>query len=214
MKRSGKTLLIIIPLVLLACLVVLVVRRSRLDEPDELDGASISEIYRSPSFEVRVVMPRSGLPLGGILPDALVKKLDGTPSELRFDHASSGAQMVSVEPNRVELKADDWDFLIETDAEGRITPMTRLVFPLALGGRHVKLNCGPGDLANGYLRTTMRAGSEELVGRFVVELAKCRNAESGKNIDWPPAPLTVRGSFMGLARRQQTPSTSPQSRSE
>ena len=95
-----KTSLIIIALALLACLVVL---RSR---PDEPVGASVSETSRGPSFEVRVVMPRSGLPLGGILPDWLVAKLDGTPRELRFDHTSRGAQIGSVENDRLELRAD------------------------------------------------------------------------------------------------------------
>ncbi|MBA3568857.1 MAG: hypothetical protein H0W28_05830, partial [Pyrinomonadaceae bacterium] len=73
-----KTSLIIIALGLLACLVWLVWLGSRPDEPDELVGESVSDTSRGPSFEVRVVMPRLGLPFGGILPDALVKKFDGT----------------------------------------------------------------------------------------------------------------------------------------
>ncbi|HSO76803.1 MAG TPA: hypothetical protein VLU47_18395, partial [Blastocatellia bacterium] len=80
-----KTSLIIIALALLACLAWLVWLASRPDEPDEPVAESVSDTSRGPSFEVRVVVPRSGLPLGGILPDALVKKLDGTPRELRFD---------------------------------------------------------------------------------------------------------------------------------
>ena len=195
MKTSMKTSLIIIALALLACLVLLGLRQ---DEPDETIAESVSDTSRGPSFEVRVIMPRSGLPLGGILPDALVKKLDGTPSELRFDHASRGAQIGSVGPDRLELRADGWDLFIETDGEGRVAPETRLVFPLGLGGRQVRLNCRPADRAAGYLSTTPRAGSDELGGRFLVELATCKNAESGKTTNWPPAPLTVRGSFEGL----------------
>ena len=198
MKTSIKTSLIIIALALVACLVWLFWRGSRPDEPDETITESVSDTSRGPSFEVRVVMPRSGLPFGGILPDALVKKLDGTPRELRFDHTSPGAQIVRVEHHRVELRADGWDLLIETDAEGRVAPGTRLVFPLALGGRHVRLNCRPADSAIGYLSTTPRAGSDELGGRFLVKLATCENAESGKTINWPPAPLTLRGSFERL----------------
>ncbi|HEV7398540.1 MAG TPA: hypothetical protein VGN86_18650 [Pyrinomonadaceae bacterium] len=191
-----KTSLIIIALALalLACLVVL---RLRPEEPDE--PASVSETSRGvQSFEVRVVMPRAGLPLGGILPDWLVKKLDGTPRELGFDHASLGARIGSVEPDHLELSADGWNVFIETDSEGRVAPTTHLVFPLGLGGRQVRLDCRPADRANGYLRTTTRTGSDELDGRFVVELATCKNAESGKAIEWPPAPLTLRGSFAGL----------------
>ncbi len=195
MKTSMKTSLIIIALALLACLVVF---RSRPDEPDEPVGASVSETSRGPSFEVRVVMPRSGLPLGGILPDALVEKLDGTPRELRFDHTSSGAQIGSVENDRLELRADGWALFIETDGEGRIAPGTHLVFPLGLGGRRVRLDCRPADRGIGYLRTTTRAGSDELGGRFLVKLATCENDETGKVIEWPSAPLTVRGSFESL----------------
>jgi hypothetical protein len=194
MKTSMKTSLIIIALGLLACLVWLVWLGSR---PDEPVAESVSDTSRGPSFEVRVVMPRSGLPLGGILPDALVEKLDGTPRELRFDHTSRGAQIGSVEHDRLELRADGWDLSIETDGEGLVAPGTRLVFPLGLGGRRVRLSCRPADRANGYLRTTTRAGSDELGGSFLVELATCKNAESGKTTNWPPAPLTVRGSFVG-----------------
>jgi hypothetical protein len=201
MKKSIKTSLIIIALALLACLVWLVWLGSRPDEPDETVAESVSNTSRGPSFEVRVVMPRLGLPLGGILPDSLVKKFDGTPRELRFDHTSRGAQIVSVGPDRLELRADGWDLFIETDGEGRVAPGTHLVFPLGLGGRQVRLSCRPADLATGYLRTTTRAGSDHLGGSFLVELATCKNAESGKAIEWPPAALTVRGSFVGPPQR-------------
>ena len=195
MKTSMKTWLIIIVLALLACVVVL---RSLPDKPEEPVGASGSETPRGPSFEVRVVVPRLGLPLGGILPDRLVERLDGTPRELGFDHASRGAEIGGVGLDRLELRADGWNFFIETDGEGRIAPGTHLVFPLGLGGRRVRLNCRPADGSPGYLRTTARAGSDELDGRFLVELATCENVETGKVIEWPPAPLTVRGSFEGL----------------
>jgi hypothetical protein len=199
MKKSIKASLIIVALGLLTGLVCLVWLGLRTDEPEDPIAASVLDTSRGPSFEVGVVMPRSGLPLGGILPDSLVKKLDGTPRELRFDHTSRGAQIVSVRPGRVEFSADGWDLFIETDAEGRITPETHLLFPLALGGRHVMLNCRPADRANGYLRTTTRPGESDgrLGGRFIVELATCKNAESGKTTNWPPAPLTVSGSFVG-----------------
>jgi hypothetical protein len=201
MKTSMKTSLIIIALALLACVVWLVWLGSRRDEPYEPVGESVSDTSRGPSFEVRVVMPRLGLPLGGILPDALVKKFDGTPRELRFDHTSRGAQIGSVGPDRLELRADGWDLFIETDGEGRVATGTHLVFPLGLGGRQVRLSCRPEDRATGYLRTTTRAGSDELGGSFLIELATCKNAESGKAIEWPPAALTVSGSFDGLPQR-------------
>jgi hypothetical protein len=191
-KTSRKTWLIIIALALLACLVWL---RSRPDHPDELVGESVLDTSGGPAFEVRVVMPRSARPLFGILPNWLEAKLDGTPREVGFDHTSRGAEIVSVGPDRLELSSDGWDLFIEIDGEGRVTPGSHLVFPLALGGRQVRLNCRPADRANGSLSTTTRPGSDQVDGRFIVELATCKNAESGKAIEWPPAPLTVRGSF-------------------
>jgi hypothetical protein len=201
MKKSLRTSLIIIAVALLACVACLVWLGSRPDDPDEPVGASVSETSRGPSFEVRVVVPRGGLPLGGILPDWFVRKHDLTPRELQFDYTSPGAKIVSIKQDRLELSADGWDLFIETDSEGRIAPGTRLVFPLGLGGRRLRLDCRPADRAIGYLRSATRAGSDELSGRFLVELAICRNAESGKTTNWPPAPLTVRGSFVGLATR-------------
>jgi hypothetical protein len=200
MKASIKTSLIIIALALVACLVGFVWLVSRPDELDQSVSLSVSEASPGPSFDVRVVVPRLGLPFAGILPDWVVKKFDLTPSELRFDHKSGGAKLGSG-PNSVELSADGWKLFIETDGEGRVTPETRFLFPLALGGRHVRLNCRPADRAAGHLRTTTRAGSDELGGSFVVELATCTNSETGKDIEWPPAPLTLRGSFVGRPTR-------------
>jgi hypothetical protein len=194
MKPSMKIWLIIIALGLLACLASLVWLGSR---PDEADAERVLDTSRGPSFEVRVVVPRGGLPLFGILPDWFVRKHDLTPRELRFDHTSPGAKIGSVEHDRLELSADGWELFIETEGEGRVAPGTHLVFPTGLGGRQVRLNCRPADRATGYLSTTTRAGSDELGGRFLVELAICKNAESGKTMNWPPAALTVRGSFVG-----------------
>src|SRR5258705_7701401 len=119
MKPSMKIWLIIIAPALLACLAWLVWLGSR---PDEPVAESVSDTSQGPSFEVRVVMPRGGLPLGGILPDWFVKKLDGTPRELRFDHTSPGAKIGSVGHDRLELSADDWELFIATDGDGRVAP--------------------------------------------------------------------------------------------
>lgn len=197
MKPSMKIWLIIIGLALVVCLAGLVWLGSR---PDEPVADSVFDASRGPAFEVRVIVPRGGLPLGGILPDWFVRKHDLTPRELRFDYTSPGARVGSAGQGRLNLSADGWELFIETDDEGRVAPATHLVFPTGLGGRQVRLNCQPADRANGYLSITTRAGSDELGGRFLVELAVCKNAESGKTINWPPAPLTVRGSFVGLPR--------------
>jgi hypothetical protein len=44
-------------------------------------------------------------------------------------------------------------------------------------------------------------GADEFSGHFLVELPTCENAESGKVLEWPPAPPTVRGSFDRLPHR-------------
>ena len=191
MGGMRTSLIIIVAIVALALLAGLVVIGSR---PDEPVATSISETSRSPSFEVHVEKPLSNQPLFGLF--GLLPTGD-----LGFDHVSRGAAIGRVGHDRLELRAEGWDLSIETDGGGRVAPGTRLVFPLVLGGRQVKLDCRPADPATGYLRTTTRAGSGELGGRFLVKLATCENAESGKVIDWPPAPLTVLGTFDRLPRR-------------
>lgn len=188
-----KIWLIIGALALLVCLAVI---GSRKDEPVV---ASAPKTSRGPSFKVQVVMPPSARPLFGILPTALEAKLQGYGA-LGFDNTSRGAEIGSVGHDRLQLSADGWDLSIETDGKGRVAPGTRLVFPLALGGKERRLRCRPADPAIGDLRTTTQAGSDELGGHFLVKLATCENDRTGKVIEWPPAPLTVRGSFEGLPR--------------
>ena len=201
MKTSVKAWLIVVALASLACLVWLVSR------PDGRDAAIGPDASRGPSFEVRVERPRIDRPFFGILPAKVEAKLFGG-GELRFDHASRGAHVGGVGRDRLELGADGWDLLIEADGEGRITPGTRLVFPIEIAEVQYKLRCRPADRATGYLRTNARAGSDVLDGRFLVELAACVNAETGKILDteaggspgdaWPSSPLTLRGSFENL----------------
>ena len=193
MKTSVKKSLVIIALALLSCLVMLMLR----SRPDEPAAARVSDTSRGPSFEVQVVKPRLARFLFGIIPTKLEEKIFGG-GELRFDHTSRGAEIGSVGHDRLELRADGWDLFIETEGEGRIAPGTRLVFQMELAERQRRLRCRPAGRASGYLRTTPRAGSDELDGSFLVELATCENDETGKVIEWPPAPLTVRGSFEGL----------------
>lgn len=213
MKTSMKTSLIIIALALLvgiACLVWLV---SRPDAP------SISGTSQGPSFEVNVEKPRMDRFLGGILPTGLEAKIIG--GELRFDNTSRGAKIGSVGQDRLELGADGWDLLIETDGKGGIAPGTRLMFPIEIAEKKWTLRCRPADRAVGYFDAATRpsmsqskssevlnGGSDVLDGRFLIELAKCEDAETGKILDteaggnpgdaWPSQPLTLRGSFAGL----------------
>jgi hypothetical protein len=201
MKRPVKTLLIIIGLALLACVVWLIAR------PDKPDAATSSGTSAGLSFEVHVEKPRMDRFLFGILPTRLEAKLVGG-GELRFDHASRGAHVGRVGHDRLELSADGWELLIETDGGGRIAPATRLVFPIEIAEQQLTLRCRPAGEATGYLHAATRAGSDVLDGRFLVELAACENARTGKIIDteaganpgdaWPSEPLTLSGSFQGL----------------
>lgn len=207
MKTSTKTSLIVVALALLACLACLVWLVSR---PDGPDAASVSDASKGASFEVQVEKPRMDRFLGGILPIRIEEKLLGD-GELRFNHTSRGARVGNIGHDRVELRADGWDLLIETDGEGRVAPGTRLVFPIEIAEVKYTLRCRPADRAVGYLNAAAQAGSDVLDGRFLIELAACENAETGKTLDteaggrpgdaWPSSPLTLRGSFRGPATR-------------
>jgi len=206
MKRSRQALLII-ALVLITCFVVLVWIGSRSADPDEQLRTSLTDTTQGPLFQVNVERPRSDRAFFGILPTKVEAKLFGV-GELRFDQASRGAKVGSVAPNHLELSADGWDLLIETDGEGRITQATRLVFPIEIAEKKWTLRCRPADRATGYLQANPRAGSHMLDGRFLIDLANCADAVTGKILDteaggdpgqaWPSAPLTLRGSFAGL----------------
>ena len=199
MKKS----LIIIALALIVCVVCLVWLVSR---PRELDVANVSDTSRAPAFEVYIEKPRMDRFLFGILPTRLEGYLMG--GELRFTHASRGARIGSVGHDRLELGAEGWNLSIEADREGRITPGTHLVFPIEIAEKQWTLRCRPADQAVGSLHATKRAGADVLDGRFLVELAKCEDAETGEILDteaggnpgdaWPSDPLTLRGSFAGL----------------
>ena len=170
----------------------------------------VSKTSGVPTFEVNVEKPRMDRFLGGILPTGLEAKLIG--GELRFDHTSRGAKIGNVGNNRLELKADGWDLLIETDGQGGIAPATRLVFPIEIAEKKWTLRCRPADRVTGYFEGIARAGSNEFDGRFLVELAKCEDAVTGEILDteaggnpgdaWPSQPLTLRGSFAGLPLSQ------------
>ena len=210
MKKFLKTSLIIISLVLLVGLASLVWLLTR---PDQPDAASLPNTSGGPSFAVHVEKPRMDRFLGGILPTSVEEKLIGG-GPLRFNHASRGARIGSVGHDRLELSADGWDLVIETDGKGGITAGKRLVFPIEIAEKHWTLRCRPADQKVGYLDANTRPSmsqsktSDVLDGRFLVELAKCEEAVTGKILDteaggnpgdaWPSAPLTLRGSFAGL----------------
>jgi hypothetical protein len=212
-KLSIKILLSValVLLIGLAGLIYLISRRNHIIGPSSSDPSG------APSFAVNVERPRMDRPFAGILPSGLEGYLFG---ELRFDHASRGAKVGRVDPNHIELNAEGWDLLIETDGEGRVTPETRLLFPIEIANVQWTLRCRPASPAVGYLNATKRPSASELKtsaesktsevldGRLLIELARCEDAKTGKTLDteaggnpgdaWPSSPLTLRGSFAGL----------------
>ncbi|MFN7941127.1 MAG: hypothetical protein U0X73_05985 [Thermoanaerobaculia bacterium] len=156
---------------------------------------------RGPAFALRVERPHRSLPLFGLVPDVLMPLVQTSrDAELELDQASPGARIGDVGSDRLRLGADGWELAIETDGEGRIAAATHLDFPYLLGGARYRLRCRPGDSTAGYLRTTPGSAAGELDGRFFFQLAVCEDAESGKTLTWPQAPLTVTGSFAGLPK--------------
>jgi hypothetical protein len=208
MRIGGVTTWLVISTALLACLVAVGLR------PDEPLAAGATS--QRPWFQVRVEKPASNRPFGGLF--------GVIPSDdLAFSAASRGAASGVVARDRLELKAEGWDLSIETDGAGRVAPGTRLVFPSWLRRREdstpVALRCRPADRGVklpgfkgwrsrleswdrdvGHLRITTPANAAEISGDFLVELASCENVVSGKPLDWPSAPLTVRGRFDRLSK--------------
>lgn len=207
MKKSTKRSLIIVGLALVGCVVFLVWFAFR---PEDPLADSVSDASAGPVFDVNVEKPRMDRALFGILPTKVEAKLFGA-GELRFGHSSRGAKIGNVGHDRIELGAEGWDLLIETNGQGAIARGTRLVFPIEIAERQWTLRCRPADRSVGFLDATTRPGSNVLDGRFVVELAKCEDAKTGKILDteaganpgdaWPDSPLTLRGTFRGLPIR-------------
>ena len=181
--RRLRTPLIVAALAGLACLVAIGLRPG---------APGAAETAGRPSFSVRVDKPRSARPLFGLLP----------AGDLGFDQASRGAAIGRVGHDHLELSAEGWSLSIEVDGQGRIAPATRLVFPLELGGKDRRLRCRPADPPVGSFRVTTAPGSGRLGGRFLVELATCENIDTGRRIEWPPRPLTVRGRVDGILQSE------------
>lgn len=200
----------IIIAVLVACLVCLLWLGSRPDA-DDMARTGIANTSGGPSFDIRVDKPRTDRPFFGIFPTRLEAKLFGV-SDLRFNNASPGARIGNVAPNHLELSADGWELIIETDSEGRVVSGTRLLFPIEIAEKPWTLRCRPADRAVGSFQAAARAGSDVLDGRFLVELAHCEDSKTGKILDteaggnpgqaWPSSPLTLRGSFQGLPQKR------------
>ncbi len=186
MRRDGvRPSRVLLLLLLLAGFAVFAYR------PDRPVATIVPGSSSGPAFVVQVIRPRSGLPLGGILPPQLF----GLEADLGFDSQSAGASIGSVGPGRLELGADGWDLALVLDGDGRVAPETQVVFDLVFEDQLRKVRCRPGDPAVGLLSTTVLPESGELSGRFDVELARCEDAETGTPLGWPPKPFVLHGSF-------------------
>ncbi len=206
-----KTWLVASALALFACLVFAVWR------PESPPAPGIPAVSVSNVFAVRVEKPAANRPLAGLF--GLIPSDD-----LGFTHESPGAASGVFGRDRLEFRAQGWELSIETDREGRVAPATRLVFPSWLrranDPRPVALRCRPADrgikIAGfkgwrsrlegwdadiGHVRFTTPADVKELSGEFLVAVATCENVESGRSLDWPNAPLIVRGRFDHVSKK-------------
>lgn len=203
MVIPGKKILVLIIALalLLACIVALRLRRGKPSDPTTSETSRLSV---GPAFQVQVELPAFN---AGRAPWEIPGVILGYDQGPRFNQASPGARIGKIAANHIELSADGgWEILIETDGEGLLTQGTYVAFPVKLGGRPLTFNCRPAVQPIGYLHTAARTDSGELEGSFQLEVARCKNAASGKTAAWPYHPLKVRGTFAGLKSKEQNES--------
>ena len=188
MKRGFRPSRLVLPLILVVSFLVLLGIAYRPDRPVAPITPGTSA---GPEFIVQIVRPRGGLPLGGLLPPQLF----GQDAKLGFDSSSDGATVVGVGPGGLELSAADWELVVVVDDDGNVSDETEVVFELIFQEQVRRVRCRPAGPAVGSFTTTHTAGSDELSGRFHIELPHCEDAETGKPLGWPPAPLVLHGSF-------------------
>lgn len=152
-----------------------------------------------PAFHVRVDIPRIHRPLFGF-PDDVGIRLKKDPE---LDVTAPGAEAAWIEPDRLELTAENWNLTIVAGVRGEVAPGTFLVYPMEAEGPVIR--CRPDRPARGHLRLDPARESGSVGGEFTVELSSCENVASGRRIDWPMKPLTVVGSFDQVPRLRSRP---------
>jgi len=194
--RSKKTLVIILGVVsLLGCVLVLTLRRDRRVTQDTQRTPQTTE---GPWFEIAVEAPLFNSRPPWEIPGVILGTRERGP---KLNQNSPGVRIGNITTQRFELSAEGgWEFLIETDSEGRLTPATHIAFPIKIGGRPNTFNCRPAEPPVGYL-DAKGADSGEIEGSFVVEVMRCINVKSGKTAQWPYSPLPIRGNFAGLKKQ-------------
>jgi len=187
--RRTKQLLIVIGLVLLAGAFLLLLLKWRSNRMNTLSLAGAPD----GSFVMQVEKPLLSLRAPWEVPRAVFGDRD---PDLRLRDTSPGTKFGAVTAKHFELTADgDWDLVIESDGQGRVTEGTRMVFPMAFGGSNHTFSCRHADSSVGYFNTTARG--DKLDGNFLLKLTQCKNMKSGKNTSGLP-PFPVRGNFKGL----------------
>jgi hypothetical protein len=187
--RRKKKLLIVIGVVLLAGAFLLLLLKWRSNQMNTLSLAGAPD----GSFVMQVEKPLLSLRAPWEVPRAVFGDRD---PDLRLRDTSPGTKFGAVTPKHLELTADgDWDLVIESDGQGRVTEGTRMVFPMAFGGSNHTFSCRHADSSVGYFNTTARG--DKLDGNFLLKLTQCKNMKSGKNTSGLP-PFPVRGNFKGL----------------
>ncbi|HVQ38184.1 MAG TPA: hypothetical protein VMS31_11660 [Pyrinomonadaceae bacterium] len=193
-----KLLIIIIALVLVGggALLFRWRRDDRVRASQASSAISAAKATGGPAFEINVEAPMlSGRPPWEV-PGVILGLSERGP---KFDQTSSGAKVINVGTDRIELNADGgWNIFIVADGEGRIASGTHLQFPIKLGNRPLNFDCRPADHPTGQLITNTGAKSGVIDGSFVVDVVTCINTKSGKTAAWPYEPLTIRGNFSGL----------------
>ncbi len=191
MKRDSVISCVLVLLTLLAGIIVFAGFFFVAYRPDRPVAAIVPGSSPEPAFVVQIIRPRLGLPLGGALPPQLF----GLDSDLGFDSRSAGASLGRVEPGRLELVAEDWHVALVLDADGQVSPETRVVFELIFEERLRRVRCRPGDPVDGMLLTTAAGEVGEISGRFEIDLDRCEHADTGQPLGWPAEPLVLHGSF-------------------
>jgi len=115
--RSKKTLLIILGVaLLLGCVLVLRFRRERRVTQGTQGAPQTSE---GPWFEIAVDAPIFNSRPPWEIPGVLLGTRERGP---KLNQNSPGVRIGNITTHRFELSAEGgWDFLIETDSEGRLT---------------------------------------------------------------------------------------------
>lgn len=176
-------------LLLLAVLVLLCVGVSsyRPDRPIKRIEPGSSSV---PTFAAQIIRPRTGLPLGGVLPPELF----GVDGQLTFDSTVPSASY-RVNDGGIELSADGWVLRLAFDDVGHVAVETEVVFDLIFEDRVRTVRCRPDDPVEGHVEIIELLESGEISGHFDIQLPHCEDAKTGERLDWPPRPFVLRGSF-------------------